>query len=305
MTKAKTKENTVEVIDTSSIRNELKEYVNTCVDEKIDTVFQEKVKKQFIEEIEKRDKKIIKEKNHKIILRNIIILLLVIVIIFLVRLLYQEGYFDSYLKHDNTIVEKEENKEEKEEEEVKEEKVSLEELKEQYGNYLDSYVLSNESSYVEEFYQKGLTNSLKEYFTLRNLDFQKLEVEEDYQVILEEDFLKQCSVLFDQECSPSSFVFDDNKVRYFDKLNSFITDKMLEKNSSSIQREILDIEVDGDVVVITTLEGIVTDNQLYSVYPYQVISEYHDEGFYNYSESLNKVIYTFKNHKLKRIEKGI
>ena len=79
---------------------------------------------------------------------------------------------------------------------------------------------------------------------------------------------------------------------------------MLERKESSIQKEIIDIKEDGSSVEITTIEGVIIDNQLYSVYPSAYIDEYSGEGLLPYQEQLNKMVYVFKDKKLVRVEKG-
>ena len=79
---------------------------------------------------------------------------------------------------------------------------------------------------------------------------------------------------------------------------------ILERGNSNIQREIIDISVEKKIVKITTVEGIVIDNQLYSVSPNNYICDYYDDGLTNHQDELNKVVYTFNNKKLMSVEKG-
>ncbi len=46
------------------------------------------------------------------------------------------------------------------------------------------------------------------------------------------------------------------------------------------------------------------DNQIYSIYPSAYVDEYNGEGLASYQEQLNRVIYTFKDKQLVRVEKG-
>ena len=159
-------------------------------------------------------------------------------------------------------------------------------------------------SYLDQFYSGNLTPELKNYFTLNTLDFSNLSVEDDYNEFDSSVIGEACSELFDNDCSPVNFDYNGNKIRYFEKLDSYITNSLLEKNDSLIQREILDIKVNKNKVSITTIEGVVVDNQLYSIVPNQFVDEYYGDGLYNYYDQLNKVVYTFSNQKLVSVEKG-
>jgi len=302
MARAKKEESNVVVVDTNSMKKEVMDYVDSEMDKRIEKFVNDKIKKEFVEEIDKANRKLIREKNRKIFVKNVFLVLFFAIICFLVYLLYTEHYFDSYfgkekVKEKEVVVEKE-----KSEEEVV--PPTLEELKSEYASYLDPYVLNNESIYLEDFYTGNLSKELKNYYTLQSMNFEKLELEDDYNVIDQSSFEEACSKLFDKECSLVNFDYDGNKVRYFEKLESYITNTVLEKNTSTIQREIVDIQVNKDVVTITTVEGIISDNNLYTVYPYEWVSEYYDEGIQNYSSLLNKVVYTFQNEKLVNVEKG-
>ena len=303
MARTKKEENKEIVFDTESIKKELMAYVDSHVEERLEKVLDLKIRNEIIEEIDKANKKVLKEKNRKILFKNMLLIFFFGIILLLLYLLYQEDYFDSYFienkKEDTPVVEKNDNKNS----EVN--TPTLEELKEKYGSYLDSYALSNDSSYVEDFYNGKLTNELKSYYTLSSLDFDKLEVEEDYQVLDQNDFLEACSKLFLEKCSLNSFEYNGNKIRYFQKLESFVSDSLLEKEDSPILRDIVDIQVTNNKVVITTLEGMIFDNQLYSVFPYEVVGEYLGDGFLPYAEHLNKMVYTFQDKKLVSIEKGL
>ena len=302
MARAKKEESNVVVVDTNSIKKEVMDYVDLEMDKRMAKFVNDQMKKEFVEEIEKANRKVIREKNRKIFWKNILLLLFFALICFLVYLLYTEHFFDSYFhpveEKKETVVEKEEKKEE----EVL--PPTLEELKEEYASYLDPYQLSLSSLYMEDFYQGKLTDEMKNYFTLQSMDFDKLEKEEDYQEIDSSSFKEACSFLFPKDCKLVSFDYNGNKVRYFEKLESYVTNSLLEKEPSTITREIIDIQEKKNVVVITTVEGIVVDENLYSVSPYEWVSMYYGEGLSNYSDSLNQMIFTFQDAKLVRVEKG-
>lgn len=301
MAKAKKEESNVVVVDTNAMKKEVMDYVDLEMDKRIEKSVTEKVKKEFLEEIDKANRRLIREKNRKILIKNIFLLLFFALILFLTYLLYTEHYFDQFfhpVESKEEVVEKTEKKEEVEE--VHE--PTLEELKGEYASYLNDYVLSDQSAYLEDFYQGNLTDEIKNYFSLNSMNFEKLEVEDDYHVIDQSSLGDACSHLFGIGCKEVSFDYNGNKVRYFEKLESYVTNRLLEKGNTSISREIIDIKVEGKKVVITTVEGIIYDGYIYSVYPYESVGEYFEDGIINYP--INKVIYTFEDQKLVQIEKG-
>lgn len=297
------KEENKEVVDSKAIEERVTTKISNTLDKKIEEVFEEKfnqkIRKEFIEEIEKVEKKTIREKNRKIFFKDFLLLICLGVIIFLLYLMYQNHYFDSYFPincPEESVVEKEEG--------TSSIQPSFDELKKTYASYLDPYTISSDSFYVENLYQGQLTNELMNYYTLNSMDFSKLEKEDDYQLISQKEFMKACSSLFVDECSMKSFDYNGNKVRFFSKLDSFVTDSFLEKENSLVQREITDVQVKGDLVVISTLEGVSNEGKLSTIYPKGWTGEYHGESFLTFRDHLNSLVYTFQNKKLKSIEKG-
>ena len=168
MAKAKKEESNVVVVDTNAMKKEVMDYVDLEMDKRIEKSVTEKVKKEFLEEIDKANRRLIREKNRKILIKNIFLLLFFALILFLTYLLYTEQYFDQFfhpVESKEEVVEKTEKKEEVEE--VHE--PTLEELKGEYASYLNDYVLSDQSAYLEDFYQGNLTDEIKNYFSLNSM----------------------------------------------------------------------------------------------------------------------------------------
>ena len=292
-----------EKLDKETLCSELKDYV----DERINHV--------FVEELEKTNKKLIREKSRRIFWKNVIIILLLLVVGFLVYLLYSNNYFDKYFNKDTNWEDKEnqdkkdnkeENKEEKEEdkEENKEEKVpTLDELKEKYAYLLNNYYVTDSSVYLNEFYNGKLTNDLMKYMTLNSFNFATFEKEEDYNIIKESTFKMMFEKLFDSEYTSATFNYDDNKVRYVKQIEAYMTESLLVRENSNIKREIKDIKVDGEKIIITTVEGVVKDKELYNVLSNDLIGEYQDGSIIKYADKLNQVIYVFENEKLVDLSK--
>ena len=236
-------------------------------------------------------------------------MLLLLIIGFLVYLLYSNNYFDRLLNKNNSEIkektEEKEDKEEKKEEEKKEEPKAptLAELKKEYASLLDNYVISDNCKYIEDFYHGELTNNLKQYLTLNTFDFDSIKKEDDYQIILNDTFKLAYEKLFDGDYNSTSFDYNGNSIRYVNMMSSYMTTSLLKKEDSLIKREISDIKVNDDKIMITTIEGIVKDHKLYSILDNSEIEDYKEDSLLNYSEKLNKLVYTFKNGKLINLSK--
>lgn len=280
---AKSKEKAKEVVEID------KEEINDYIDKQ--------VKKYYSEEIEKANKRIIRYKNRKILFRNIVILVLIVVVLYLLHILYTLNYFGNI-----QISSKSNNKNTKTvEKKVEEKELSLDDLKRKYSSYLDNIKISENCDYIKDYYDGKLTEQLKLYLVLNNLNLKKITTEENYNII-EEDLIKnEYNKLFDNEYKPSSFKYNGREVRYISKMKSYITDELLEKEETNIVREITNIEVLKDEVSITVIEGVVKDNTLYN--NDEEIDDYNEETkLTDYEEDLNKITYVFRDKKLMEIK---
>ncbi len=271
---------------------ELKEELTNYIDKQF--------KKGWSEEVDKANKRLIREKNRKIIFRDIIILLLLGVIGYSIYILYDLRFFDKYFQHSSTtrdvVTEDKKNEEEPKKEEVKE--PTLEELVTEYGYLLDNIEINENSEYIDDYYNGKLSNELKNYLALNNVDFSKITEEDDYNIIDEDTLIDAYYELFSDDHTSISFSYNGNKIRYLNKLQYYITDTKLEKISSNIKREIIDIKVDDNNIVITTIEGLVKDNKLYNIVNEKEVKNYNKDELKKYEDKLNEVIYTFKDGKL-------
>ncbi len=302
MPKKKVEEKKVDSVEAGHIKDDLMAYINSELDKRLEKVVTDRIRREVTNEIDKANKKIIGLKNRKLFFKNVLLIIFLAIIVLLTYLLYDDGYFDKYFNHNKSNDNNPVIVNNKDKEEVL--PPSLDELKDEYSNYLDPFTISGESLYIDDFYNGKLTKELKNYFTLNAIDFSKLEVEDDYNIINSNIMKEACNKLMNEKCSNINFEYNGNKIRYFDKLDSYITNYLLERVDSNIQREIIDITVTNKVVKITTVEGIVIDNQLYSISPNYLIGDYYDDNLINHQDELNKVIYTFNNKKLVSIEKG-
>ena len=305
-----TKENVLleKNIDIERIKEELEHYVD------------EKINKIFIEELDKSNRRLVREKSRKIIWKNIVILILLALSGFLLYLLFSNNYFDKYFnKNKEDVVEKDKQDDNKKESDKKIEPTAtpeptptptatpkvptLDELKKEYGSLIDNYYVTESSSYLVDFYSGNLTDNIKRYITLNSIDFDSIKKEEDYQIISDDTFKTIYEKLFDEEYEAATFDYDDNKIRYVGKMESYMTSEFLEKHDTNIKREITDIIVDGEIVIITTVEGLIKDNKLYEIINNSEVIDYKEDSLVNYQDKLNKVVYTFKDNKLIKLGK--
>ena len=298
-------------IDETRIKEDLKEELENYIDDKIN--------KTFIDELDKTNRKLLREKSRKIIWKNIFIIILLAIIGFLLYLLFSNNYFDKYFNKTSTVVE--EKKDDKKEEDKPTASPTptpsptpspsptpkiptLDELKKEYGSLIDNYYVTDSSSYLTDFYDGNLSDNLKKYMTLNTMDFDDLKKEEDYQIIDDEDFKEAYKKLFSDTYESASFDYDDIKIRYVSKMEAYMTSEILTKEENSIEREIIDIKVnDNSTITITTIEGIVKNNKLYEILHNTEIEDYKGDNISKYQDKLNKVIYTFKDNKLIKLEK--
>lgn len=288
---AKEKIEKSETVDLKQIKEELTKYV----DEKINT--------DFIKEIDKSNKRLIKEKNKKVFFRDIIVIILLCLSGFLSYELYRLGYFNKFMiKVDNNKNEREESID-NQIEETKKEEISLEELIKKYGSYLNNVVISENSDYLNDFYEGNLTTELKNYIAFNLVNFTDFETEEDYNIISDDLIAKSYENIFEDKYTTKTFKYNGETIKYISSLKSYITDKILDSEETNIKREIINIETKDNKVVITTVEGIVKNKKLYNVISKEEVKEYDNKKLSNYVDSLNKVSYIFnEDGKLENIE---
>ena len=277
----------IKIIDEKKLKKELEEYID------------EKITKTPLGEIEKANKRLIREKNKKIASKNIIIIILLAIIAGLVFLMYDDEYFDRLFNNEKKS--KLENKiiTDKGDEE---DEITLDDLKKEYGYLLDNIYISDSSNYLEEYYNGELTTELKNSLALNLVNFDKLEEDEDSNIIPSDLLEDTYKGIFNDKYENKSFKYNDNKLKYVSKLDSYITGDILEKDDTNIRREITNIEVDKKIVKITTIEGKVVDNKVFNILENKELGDYND-NLGNYYDDLNKITYIFNDKKLESIEK--
>ena len=289
MAKKKVEENK-ETVDLSDIKEELKDFVSL------------EIKKRYTEEVSIANKKLLKEKSKKIFWRDIIIILLILLVGYLTYLLYNNNYFDKYFIKDSNI-KVETPTGEKEEiptrEEIKNEEIESKKLIEKYSYLLNKINISENSKYIKEYYNGNLTNELKNYLVFNNIDLKKLSLEDDTYVIDDDYFREMYEELFDDEYKSATFVYNNVKIKYYQKLNSYITDEIVKKDESNIKREIISVKEDNGNIYIYTIEGLLKDNKLYNIISNDEIKfDNKNDDLSKYKNKLNGLVYTFKDDKL-------
>lgn len=237
-----------EAIDLEAYKTELKSFVNERIDEVL------------IDKIESVNKKLLREKSRKIWSRNIVILILLGLSIFLTSTLYYEGYFNRFFTKTEQISSAEQTSE-KQTENSSSLIISItdktKELKEKYNPILKKYEISPSSAYFESFKQGKLTEELKLYFALNSLDFNNLEIEEDYNLISESKIKEAYEKLFTTAFEAKTFDFNGNSIRYFSKLNSFVSNFLLKKATDNVSLEISEIKEENEKVTIKTTDNLI------------------------------------------------
>ena len=211
-------------INLDEIKNELTEYV----DQKLKKMVDDKVKKEVFSEIDRSNRRLLREKNKKILTKNIVIILLLVLVGYLVYLLYDCNYFDKYFTKESNNKQTVETTKKKKVEKDKEE-VTLDSLKEKYGYLINDYYISENSNYLEDYYNGNLTTELKNSLALNLIDNDKLTIEDDYNVIDTDDIKAKYEKLFSDKYTSKSFKYNGNTVRYISKIDSYITEEKIEK----------------------------------------------------------------------------
>ena len=275
----------------TEIKEELTNEINLYIDKQVSTL----IKK----ELDKSTKKLINHKNRKIIFRDIIIIILFAIIIYLLYILKNVDYFDKYFISNNSTLPVSEVKKDNNDTNKEENTPSLEELKDKYSYLLNNIYLNETSNYINTLYEGNLTKELKQYFILNSID---LTSEDDYNIIDDNIFKNTYNTLFNDEYEPISFNYNDNLIRYISKLDSYISEKLIEKNNTNIIKEIINITETEEDLKITTVEGLKQENKILNILTKEEVCNIKD--IKDNKDKLNKLTYVFnKNNKLVDISK--
>ena len=262
----KKKEEKLEDVEIRDIKKELEDYAKIKVDEQVKLA----------------TKKLIRHKNAVIIRRDLLIIILIILCLFLCNRLYNMSDISININKNSNEVSKE-----KVEENTND--VSYEE----YNYLLEKINISEESSYIKEFYNGNLDDEVKNYIAFSNISNDKIIDSNNTVYIEKSDIENVYNDIFTSIFNPSNFKYNNSTFNYLEPKEIFISDKYIEEESN-IQRKIIDVNNEGDNLSLTVLEYIIKNNKLYNVKTGKEISKYNN-NIDKFVDDLTTIKYIFKN----------
>ncbi|MBR3210011.1 MAG: hypothetical protein IKF82_07105 [Bacilli bacterium] len=264
-------------INVSGVKEELTNYMMNVIDKEVNKA------------VEKSTKKLVRHKNIIIIRRDIYIVILLIICLFLGYCLLTKSDIDIDISSKRETLETT-NSEVEKEESVSDEK---EELKEKYKHLTDDIFINEESPYLKDFYDGNLSDELKLYLAVNNINEDKIILEDDTLYIDEADLKEVYNLLFVDEFAPKSFKYGDLNFKYLSK-GLFLAEGKHSKEKTNIVKNIIDVKEDGDSLEITTVEGLIKDDKLYNIVSDKEVKNYKNDGLEKYESSLTKMNYNFE-----------
>lgn len=286
----------VERINYDEIKEELTEYMSVKIDKEVALA------------VDRATKKLIKHKNLIIIKRNITILLLLFVCFFLGYNLYNISNININITKNTRNSKKDISTIESNiEESSKKDENNLLDLINKYGYLVDNIYVNEKSNYLKTYYKGSLSDELKLYLTLNNVDGEKIVSEDDSVYLDENDIKETYDNMFDGSVDLKSFKYGNLNFHYLSSKSLFIADGKFEKQKSSISKEIIDIKEAEDDIEITTVEGLINGGRLYNIISDEEVKKYsEDEELSKYKDSLTVVTYYFSKiddiYKLSKIK---
>lgn len=283
-------------IDLSEIKDDLTDYMKNKIDFEVDKA------------VERSTKKLVRYKNSIILKKNITIIILIIICAFLSYNLYKISNINIDVSLNkkstkNVEVEKQVKNEEKEKKEESKEN-ELEKKKKEYKHLIDDIYINENSEYKKDFYDGNITDEIKLYLAMNNINEEKVISEDDSIYIEEKDIKESYDNFFSSNFTPKSFEYNNLKLHYLSSKSMFISNGKFEKEKSNIIKEIIDID-EGENLVITTVEGIIKDNKLYNIVSEKEVREYKKDSLEEYKDELTTLQYHFEkeddNYKLVKI----
>lgn len=297
-----------EQVEKKAVNDITKDVVKKIKKDSLETLKEEvveDVKQDVRESIQKEEKKLLRQRNFKIIRRDIVILILIGIIISLCYLIYKEV----------DIGVKEIKEETKVEDVVQEEIKDLNWYKEKYSYLLELTHLDLSSDNVNKFYlyndnysAENINDSIKLTMAYNLIDNKKIEEKDNKLVISNSDMKAAYKKIFDTEYKQSTFnigcmTYSFNKNNY----EAYKSD-CNNINNFEIVEEINNIYEENDCLFITTVMGVINNNNLYNYKDlYNPIARNFNNNINDYKGNLNSFKYKFKkskdNYKFVSIEK--
>lgn len=269
-------------IDLSEVKDDLTDYMKNKIDKEVEKA------------IEKSSKKLIRYKNSIILKKNITIIILLIICAFLAYNLYKISNINIDIsttkKNEQKVEQKEQPKEETKENEIEKKKKEFENKKKEYKQLIDDIYISEDSTYIKDFYEGNLTDEIKLFLALNKINEEKVVSEEDSIYIEENDIKEGYDNFFESDFTPKSFEYNNLKFHYLASKSMFISNGKFEKAKSNIVKEIIDIDESKDII-ITTVEGIIKDDKLYNIVSKKEVKNYKKDNLENYKDELTTLHY--------------
>ncbi|MBR2708557.1 MAG: hypothetical protein IKE90_03910 [Bacilli bacterium] len=269
-------------IDLSEIKNDLTDYMKSKIDTEVEKA------------VDKSTKKLIRYKNSIILKKNITIIILIIICAFLSYNLYKISNINinvSTTKKSTQKLEQKKTVKTEEKEETKEKE--LENKKKEYKHLIDDIYINDDSTYIKDFYEGNLTDEIKLYLAMNNINEDKVVSEDDSIYIEEDDIKESYDNFFNTDFTPKSFEYNNLKFHYLSSKSMFISNGKFEKVKNNILKEIIDINEDKELI-ITTVEGILKDDKLYNIVNQKEIKNYKNDSLEKYKDDLTIIHYYFE-----------
>lgn len=280
--------------------------------EEIDKYAKERVEVESSSQTVKSLKKELSSKKVSSGIKSFIILCLLACIGYGIYYLYDDGYFDEKkndtkecnCKSSNTNNVVDPGKNGNDPKTIKTPEEELEDLKKEYSYLLDGIVFDLNSNYTRDYYNGNLTNELKEYLAYKLVDKENVISGDDSMYFELSDLETAYNVLFNEKLEPTSFKYNNALYSYIESKEMFISNSKPNEDKE-ITKEIADIKVEDKNIIITTVEGYLTDaGKLYNILTNKKISSYKaNDSLNKYKNKLNVVKYTFNDEHLVSIEK--
>ena len=275
----------------------------------IDKYVKERVEIESASQSVKLLKKQLKSKKVSSGIKSFIILCLLACIGYGAYYLYKDGYFDENKNEKcncpvnnckSTTTEKvdpvDPSKDKKE--------TKLTDLVKEYGYLLDNIKFDANSNYTRDFYNGNLTDELKEYLAFKLVDEELIESDEDSSYFELDSLSVAYAKLYSEKLSPVTFKYNNAVYKYLSSKEMFVANTKA-NDVKEITKEIIDIEVDDDKVIITTVEGYINpNNKLYNILSNKEIGSYKNgQELSKHKNKLNTVKYVFEDEYLVDLEK--
>lgn len=262
--------------------------------DEIDKYIKDRCKKEISSETTKIYKSQIKNLKLKGYIKNLIILVLVVIIGYLSYLSY-----NGYEFNNGKVVKKENSSTSSVTDKASTD--SQEELINRYQNLLDNIIINDSFDYKDDFYNGNLTDEAKEAIAFANLSESDLEKDDGILIISEDKIKEKEDSLFNKVGELKTFNYNNRKFAYLKSQKMFVGDEP--ESDTSTTHKVVNVDKNGDTIVLTSIDGIIKDNTLYNIETGEEVSKDNTDLESN-KDRLNTLKYTFINGKLDKIEKA-